>query len=265
MIRRLGLTILTFAFMVACLPAQDEPPPEDKVETKKKGAKLPPFKKLEKKEQEPIPMGGDDPERIKKAIERLHKNMDASEERLNKRDPGEETHKVQEEIIKDLDELIKQQNNSGGGGGGGGSASSNGGGGGQAGSSSKSSGSSKSGGRSQRGSKGSSHAKSNEQKKNGSGKDGTGQDKDKSDPMAKGGPGKDGKNGDGMGGNPNANDKKDNNTLADLFKDVWGHLPLSKRQEMDAYSKERFLPKYDEILRQYYRTISEQGRRRDGE
>ena len=54
------------------------------------------------------------------------------------------------------------------------------------------------------------------------------------------------------------------NTIADLFKDVWGHLPQTKRQEMDVYLQERFLPRYDEILRQYYRTISEQGRK-DGE
>ena len=63
----------------------------------------------------------------------------------------------------------------------------------------------------------------------------------------------------------NASTKKDNTTIGDLFKDVWGHLPLNKRQEMDAYARERFLPKYDEILRQYYRTISEQGRHKDGE
>jgi hypothetical protein len=34
---------------------------------------------------------------------------------------------------------------------------------------------------------------------------------------------------------------------------------------MDAYSKERFLPKYDDLLRQYYRTIAEQGRKKEGD
>ena len=34
---------------------------------------------------------------------------------------------------------------------------------------------------------------------------------------------------------------------------------------MDVYSRERFMPRYEEILRQYYRTIAEQGRRKEGE
>jgi len=34
---------------------------------------------------------------------------------------------------------------------------------------------------------------------------------------------------------------------------------------MDAYSRERFMPRYDELLRQYYRALSEQSRKKDGE
>lgn len=55
------------------------------------------------------------------------------------------------------------------------------------------------------------------------------------------------------------------NTIAELYRDVWGHLPEKARMEMDAYSRSQFMPQYDQILRQYYRTIAEQGRRREKE
>ena len=58
-------------------------------------------------------------ERIKKIIERLHENMDASEEKLGKKEAGDDTQKIQDQIVKDIDELIKQHNQGGGGGGGG--------------------------------------------------------------------------------------------------------------------------------------------------
>ena len=45
-------------------------------------------------------------------------------------------------------------------------------------------------------------------------------------------------------GESKSDSKKEKNTIADLFKDIWGHLPQTKRLEMDAYSKERFMPKY---------------------
>jgi hypothetical protein len=40
---------------------------------------------------------------------------------------------------------------------------------------------------------------------------------------------------------------------------------LRKRLELDVHSKERFMRKYEEILRQYYRTIAEQNRKKEGE
>jgi hypothetical protein len=50
--------------------------------------------------------------------------------------------------------------------------------------------------------------------------------------------------------------------IADLYKDVWGHLPESLRQEMDQYSREQFMAKYGDLLKQYYATIAEKGRRK---
>src|SRR5262249_38814432 len=52
------------------------------------------------------------------------------------------------------------------------------------------------------------------------------------------------------------------NKLAELYKDVWGHLPETLRMEMDAYSREQFMAKYNELLKQYYATIAEKGRRK---
>jgi hypothetical protein len=52
--------------------------------------------------------------------------------------------------------------------------------------------------------------------------------------------------------------------IADLYKDVWGHLPETLRMEMDQYSREQFMPKYSDLLKQYYTTIAENGRKKDG-
>jgi hypothetical protein len=51
--------------------------------------------------------------------------------------------------------------------------------------------------------------------------------------------------------------------IADLYKDVWGHLPETLRQEMDQYSREQFMAKYADLLKQYYATIAEKGRRKN--
>ena len=51
--------------------------------------------------------------------------------------------------------------------------------------------------------------------------------------------------------------------LADMYKDVWGHLPESMRAEMNAYSREQFMAKYDDLIKQYYSTIAEQSRKKD--
>jgi hypothetical protein len=47
--------------------------------------------------------------------------------------------------------------------------------------------------------------------------------------------------------------------LPDVYKDVWGHLPEKMRQEMDLYFREQFMPRYSELLRQYYSSLAESG------
>jgi hypothetical protein len=43
----------------------------------------------------------------------------------------------------------------------------------------------------------------------------------------------------------------------DVAKEVWGHLPPRLRQQMAEYYKEDVTPKYAELLRLYYSSLSE--------
>ena len=52
--------------------------------------------------------------------------------------------------------------------------------------------------------------------------------------------------------------RRQNEKLGDLYKDVWGNLPDRIRQEMDLYYREQFMPRYSELLRQYYAALAEQ-------
>ena len=40
-------------------------------------------------------------------------------------------------------------------------------------------------------------------------------------------------------------------------KQVWGHLPEKLRQQMSQYYKEQFMPRYNDLLRQYYASLAE--------
>jgi len=42
-----------------------------------------------------------------------------------------------------------------------------------------------------------------------------------------------------------------------ITKQVWGHLPERLRQQMSQYYKEQFMPKYADMLRQYYTSLAE--------
>jgi len=65
------------------------------------------------------------------------------------------------------------------------------------------------------------------------------------------------------GGQPPKNPKAEasDGPPTGMYKDVWGHLPEKMRQEMDTYFKERFMPRYSDLLKEYYSTISEQGKK----
>jgi hypothetical protein len=42
----------------------------------------------------------------------------------------------------------------------------------------------------------------------------------------------------------------------EVVKDVWGHLPDKLRQQVTQYYKEQFMPKYSDLLKQYYSSLA---------
>lgn len=42
-----------------------------------------------------------------------------------------------------------------------------------------------------------------------------------------------------------------------VVKDVWGHLPPQLRQKMNQYYQEQFMPRYADLLKQYYVELAE--------
>src|SRR5205085_6741697 len=50
--------------------------------------------------------------------------------------------------------------------------------------------------------------------------------------------------------------------FADVVKDIWGHLPETLRQEMDHYYRDQFMPRYRDLLQQYYSRLAERERNR---
>jgi hypothetical protein len=174
----------------------------------------------------------EDPEqRIKEIMERVSKNLHTAQQRLGKKDSGDATQQVQRDIVKDLEELIEQtarqqQQNE------------------QRQGSGSSAGSQKQRSSQTRG--------SNTQPRSSA-------QRPKQSPMPQG-RGKE-------GNNPREGKRQQDelSRIADLYKDIWGHLPLTLRQEMEQYSREQFMPKYQDLLKQYYATIAEKGRKKGDE
>jgi uncharacterized protein YaaR (DUF327 family) len=182
-------------------------------------------------------------------LERAANGMRDAGDKLNENQTGQDTRKVQEQVIRDLDELIKQMQNppppphgQGGGGGGGGSSSSGSGkgsqsqmqklGGGQ-GQSGQKSGQGKSGKASQ-GQQGTESSKSGgQEKKVAEGSEERSESERKASEEA-------------------ARKKK-------LEMDVWGHLPPHLRDQLLNTYGEKVLPKYQNLVKQFYEALSEQG------
>jgi hypothetical protein len=225
-------------------------------------------KEAEKQEKLPelpdLELPGEPQENPMEIAARISRNLAESEERLEKKDAGLDTQKIQKNIVDDLEKLIKQQQESGGGGGAqartkmskrskGSSSTKGGGAGGQPKSDSQPKGGAQA-----------NASKQNAQKQQ-SQKNMGSQTQNQQDKLAKAGQKqKDQKSSQG-GANNKSKEEKSKNTVADLFPGIWGHLPATRRMEMDAYSRERFMRRYEDILRQYYRTIAEQNRRKEGE
>jgi hypothetical protein len=248
--------LLVVASLAVPAFAQEVPKPkaEDKKAEPKKSDEKPPEEEVD----------------VHKTAERIADNAQKAGNRLKEKDPGADTRKIQEEIIKDIDTLIKKAQNSppppmsdmspmnppppk---------------------NDKKSEGTSPMSPKSPMGSGGTS----------GSGKPDRRPRRERqprgqspmgmNEPMAKGGTGgmnpmpatpqpKDAGNekpsGEGSGDKfGQASPKRQNDKLTDLYKDLWGHLPDRMRQEMDLYYREKFMPRYSELLRQYYAALAEQ-------
>jgi hypothetical protein len=49
-----------------------------------------------------------------------------------------------------------------------------------------------------------------------------------------------------------------------VVKEVWGHLPDRVRQQVTQYYKEQFMPKYADLLKQYYSSLAEKNMKPGG-
>jgi hypothetical protein len=49
-----------------------------------------------------------------------------------------------------------------------------------------------------------------------------------------------------------------------LIKDVWGHLPPHLRDAMQTAFSEKYLPKYEDLVKKYYEALAEKNRKRSG-
>jgi hypothetical protein len=52
--------------------------------------------------------------------------------------------------------------------------------------------------------------------------------------------------------------KPDMAKLSDVIKDIWGELPPRLREQMMQASAEKFLPKYELLIEEYFKTLAEQ-------
>jgi hypothetical protein len=263
--RRLIASLVAGFIAVTFLLAADDPPaeqPELPVRLKKKNRPIvetppkeePPAPKVDEpkgKQPEPKEKVGDEPPvpidpdmDEQETLARVARNMKASEDRLANKELGEGVRLVQKDIVDDLDKLINKLNqpNSGGGGSSGASG----------GQKQQSGQQASSGGRRSQQKPGQGQSAQQKPGQGNSGqKPGQGSQQVSSKP--------------GAGSNPGAGNggPQGENKIPDIYKDIWGHLPESLRQEMMAYSREEYMAKYKDIIKQYYSTIAEKGRKKE--
>jgi len=225
-------------------PAADEAPKPPAAEEKKPEPPMPPRAKDGKEDPEPAPAETEDE---KEVLNRISRNMRSAEDRLANRELGEGTEQLHRDILKDLDLFLQMQN--------------------QQNSDSSSSPDQQQDAQNQpnQQSRQKQQGQQNQQARGnrrgsrrqmarGNQQQGNQQQGNQQEQMAKSG-------GQNPGGG-NAKKEEGANKIADIYKDVWGHLPESLRGEMNAYSREHFMAKYKDLIEQYYSSISEKGRRK---
>lgn len=269
------------------LKKKKKPDAPEKVEPKKDDAPKDTARKEDPKEpakEPPIVDPVTAAENEKELLERIARNMRRVEDQLLNKELTEATVQIEDDILKDLDSLIKKTENDQNGGGGGGGGENNqekqdgqdgqgnqekqnmgqGGQGQSGGSMTRSGGSNRPKGK----------GTANRQKGQGTSgrqKTGPGQKQQAKNQPGSGSGGKQtpGQPGMNPGQTPNPNPMGPGNTpdpktppdrTADLYKDVWGHLPETVRAQMNAYAgKEEYMQKHRDLIKQYYRMLAEQG------
>ena len=51
----------------------------------------------------------------------------------------------------------------------------------------------------------------------------------------------------------------------DVVKEVWGNLPDRDRQQLTQYYREQFMPRYSELIKNYFSSLAENSRKSSGE
>jgi hypothetical protein len=227
----IGVVLFGLAVFAAAdepVPGQPEPPVRLRKKVKPSEQVRPPSgpeHKPEPKEprQELLPANVEEDSAEK--LTRLLKNMRASEERLAKEDVSDATRRIQRDILADLDAILQPPPQSA-----------------------------------------NRDAQSKDQKPSRSANRRNSRERERTQTVQKQGtqsprraPTPSQAN---MGSGGRRKDAPGENKLGDLYKDIWGHLPETLRQEMDQYSREQFMAKYNDLLKQYYSTIAEKGRRK---
>jgi hypothetical protein len=240
MIRLLGIGILVLCTAAPGLYGDDDPgqaQPEPPVRFKKKIKEKDEPKRDEKEPKNKLkdkagkdggePTAAEPEKDPKEIVTRIAKNMKESENRLGKNDHADGTRQIQRDIIKDIDSLINQKR------------------------------------RQQRQQQDQQNSQSSSSRQQGSqAKQGNQRRQQQAAGRPSGQnprPQQASANNPGGGGNQK---KEGMGRDADLFKDIWGHLPETLRKDMDAYSRVEFMMKYSDLLKQYYTTIAEKGRRK---
>jgi hypothetical protein len=250
-------------------PQEPQKPAEPPKEPKERLKPREPKQGEPKEGDDPGPAGDDAQPDEAEVLNRVGKNMRTSEDRLDHAELTDGTRQVQEDIIKDLDSLINQLKNGGEG---------------QdqndqqdqqgdqqnqqdkqQGAKQKQNGQTKIGmGKQKRSLRGQQQAKAQQGRKPAGQKPGQQQGQQAMAQNQNGGqnqqqgaqqPALEG----GRGGQSEAAPSK----LAEMYKDVWGHLPETMRAEMNAYSREQFMAKYNDLIKQYYSTVAEKSRKKE--
>jgi hypothetical protein len=275
----LGVTFLLAGLAIAQEQGGDEPPvrlkkkvrPDEGEKVKEEQPKPaePPKEegpKAKPKEGDP-PAQPDQPEEDEsEVLNRVSKNMRTSEDHLANRELTDATRQVQEDILKDLDALINKTQN----GGDDNQDQQN---------QDKNQGQQdqpqggqqkKSNGQTKIGMGGGRKRLRGEQQARGQGRKSGGQPKGQGqgEQMANAKPGVgQGQQpmGQGGGAQPGGGGQSggEANKLAEIYKDKWGELPETMRAQMNAYSREQFMAKYNDLTKQYYSAVAEKSRKRD--